>query len=95
MMDAPSFNLWLKQRRTALDLTQEELAERVSCAVTTIRKLGGGTLRPSKQIAERLAEELDIPVEEKGAFVREARAVVNSSHSQPVAQSPVHCRQVR
>jgi class 3 adenylate cyclase len=89
MTEAPLFGLWLKQRRKALDLTQEELAERVSCAVTTIRKLEGGTLRPSKQIAERLAKELDVPLEEQGAFVREARAVVNSAHLQPIPQSSI------
>jgi class 3 adenylate cyclase len=88
MTETLSFGLWLKQLRKALDLTQEELAERVGCAVTTIRKLEGGALRSSKQIAERLAKELGLPLEEHGAFVREARAVITSDHRQPASQAP-------
>ena len=31
-----SFGLWLKQRRRILDMTQDELAERIGCSVQTI-----------------------------------------------------------
>ena len=34
-----SFGRWLQRRRKALDLTQEELAQRVGCAAETIRKI--------------------------------------------------------
>ena len=37
-MQDVSFGEWLKQRRKALDLTQNELAERVGCSLATIRK---------------------------------------------------------
>ena len=73
-MDAElSFGRWLKQRRKALDLTQEALAERVACATETIRKIEGGRLRPSRQVAARLAEALDLALVEREAFVHMAR----------------------
>jgi transcriptional regulator with XRE-family HTH domain len=68
-----SFGQWLKKRRKALDLTQEELAQRVPCAVITLQKLEADQRRPSKQMAERLAKHLGIAVEERQAFVRFAR----------------------
>ena len=55
-MDADlTFGAWLKQRRKAFDLTQAGLAQRVGCAVGTIRRLESDDLRSSRQIAERLA----------------------------------------
>ncbi len=69
-----SFGHWLKQRRKALDLTQQELARLVGCAVVTSQKFEEGQRRPSKQVAERLAEQLTIPVEERGSFLHLARA---------------------
>src|SRR5512143_2679952 len=68
-----AFNHWLKLRRTALDLTQWDLAERVGCSREAIQKIEAGTRRPSKQIAELLLADLDIPLEERPAFVRWAR----------------------
>jgi peptide/nickel transport system substrate-binding protein len=68
-----SFGRWLKQRRKALDLTQEALARRVGCATVTIRKLEAGELRPSRQVAERLAEHLGVEPAERPAFIRFAR----------------------
>jgi peptide/nickel transport system substrate-binding protein len=73
MSDRPSFGLWLKQRRKSLDLTQEQLADQVGCAASTIRKIEAGVLRPSRQIAERLADQLELPVEERAAFLKAAR----------------------
>ena len=73
-MDAElTFGQWLKKRRKALDLTQEELARRVPCAVITLQKIEAGERRPSKQMAERLAESLGIAVDVRPAFVRFAR----------------------
>ncbi|MFN2211820.1 MAG: protein kinase domain-containing protein, partial [Anaerolineales bacterium] len=64
----------VKQHRQALDLTQAELARRVVCATITIRKIEANSLRPSIQIAERLATSLKISLEDRAAFVRLARA---------------------
>ncbi|MEA3336130.1 MAG: tetratricopeptide repeat protein [Chloroflexota bacterium] len=68
-----SFGQWLKQRRKALDLTQQELARQVGCAVITIQKIEANERRPSKQIAGLLAEHLGIADDERPTFVRFAR----------------------
>lgn len=69
-----SFGQIVKARRREMGLTQEELARRVGCAPVTLRKIEYDDLRPSVQIAERLAMALNIPFEERPAFVRLARA---------------------
>ena len=68
-----SFGGWLRQRRRALDLTQAELARRVGCSTVTLRKLEAETRKPSRQIAERLAEVLRAAPEDRAAFLRFAR----------------------
>ena len=55
------FGLWLKRQRRALDLTQEELAQQIGCALVTLRKIETGERRPSKPILERLAVILSLP----------------------------------
>ena len=65
MSHAASFGRWLSARRHLLDLTQDELAQRVGCSVVTIRKLEADERRPSKQIAERLAASLAISEAER------------------------------
>jgi predicted ATPase/DNA-binding XRE family transcriptional regulator len=72
-MSAVSFGQWVKQRRKDLDLTQEELALRVNCSLTLIQKIEAGARRPSRQIAELLAECLAVPEDERLAFVHYAR----------------------
>src|SRR5262245_58269542 len=69
-----SFGDWIRRRRKALDLTQVELAGRVSCSVITIQKIEAGARRPSRQIAERLADQLAIPPHDRATFVQAARA---------------------
>ncbi|MDQ2808970.1 MAG: helix-turn-helix transcriptional regulator, partial [Chloroflexota bacterium] len=64
---------WLKQRRRALDLTQQALAQRVGCATVTIKKIEAGSYRPSKQVAARLAAELAIPPSDYAAFMQYIR----------------------
>src|SRR4051812_28422784 len=82
MLPVASFGRLLKDRRRMLDLTQESLARQVGCAVVTIKKIEADTLRPSRQIAELLAEALQIPIDERAGFVRLARAT-------PRGDSPV------
>lgn len=69
-----TFGQWLRRRRKVLDLTQVELAARVPCAKGTIRRLESDDLQPSKQLAERLAELLNIPAHKRADFVRFARS---------------------
>jgi predicted ATPase/transposase/DNA-binding XRE family transcriptional regulator len=71
-----SFGSWLKQRRKALDMTQADLAQQVGCAVITIRKIESGVLRPSLQIARRMAEHLDLASEDRATFVQVARGEI-------------------
>lgn len=73
-MNQSTFGAIVKERRQALGLTQAELARRVGCATVTIRRIEYNTLRPSVQIAERLALALNVPEAEQIAFVRLARA---------------------
>ncbi len=80
-MTAPqSLGHWMKQQRKTLDLTQELLAEQVGYALSTIRKIEAGVLRPSREIAERLAECLEIAQTDQADFVRLART--------PLAEKP-------
>jgi predicted ATPase/class 3 adenylate cyclase len=69
-----SFGYWLRRRRKALDLTQDELAHQVGCALGTLKKIETDERHPSKQLAERLADCLEIPTTERAVFLKAARA---------------------
>src|SRR5262245_32490859 len=71
--DVPTFGAWLKRRRKALDLTQDALARLVGCSIVSVRKFEGDEQRPSRQLAELLAEHLQVPPEERATFVQFAR----------------------
>jgi tetratricopeptide (TPR) repeat protein len=83
-----SFGYWLRRRRKALDLTQEELARTVSCSRFAIRKIEADERRPSRRLAERLAEKLSIPAQERDAFLDAARAV-RAAEGLRLDQAPV------
>src|SRR5258706_1136810 len=68
-----TFGNWLKRRRRGLGLTQNELARRAGYAGETLRKVEADALRPSRQMAEHLAEQLAIDPNERAAFIRFAR----------------------
>src|SRR3712207_925209 len=88
MVQAPEFGRWLKERRKALDLTQDDLARLVGCATTTLRKIEAGAARPSKQIAERLADQLGVPPAERAAFVRLARIYARAEGTPATSAEP-------
>jgi WD40 repeat protein/serine/threonine protein kinase/DNA-binding XRE family transcriptional regulator len=69
------FGQHIKDQRGWKGLTQAELARRVACATITIRKIEANDLRPSVQIADRIAMALDVPAEERTEFVRSARSI--------------------
>ena len=75
MEQRASFGYWMRRRRKALDLTQHELAQQVGSAVGTIQKLEADERRPSKQLAMRLAELLQIPSAERDTFVKVAASL--------------------
>jgi predicted ATPase/DNA-binding XRE family transcriptional regulator len=69
-----SFGQWLKERRRAQHWSREELAERVGCSPSAVEKIELGQRRPSRQITELLAEQLQIPQDEWRAFTQFARS---------------------
>ena len=73
MMSIDTFGGWIKARRKKLDLTQESLAQRIGCSLSTIRKIENDERRPSRQIAELLALHLEVPPEERTLFLKIAR----------------------
>jgi transcriptional regulator with XRE-family HTH domain/tetratricopeptide (TPR) repeat protein len=89
---AQSFGYWLRRRRKALDLTQEALAERVSCSGFAIRKIEADERRPSLPLAHRLADALAVPADERRAFLDAARAVKSAIHL-PLAGVPATKRE--
>src|SRR5688572_14642559 len=86
-----SFGNWIKNRRKALDLTQHELAKKVGCSDSLIFKIEADERRPSRQIAELLAEHLEIRADQRELFLkvaRQERAIDGlDSLSPPVARS--------
>ncbi len=66
---SPPFGLWLKRRRSQLDLTQGDVARRINYSPETVRKIEAGVLKPSKQIAGLLAGAFEIPDERHDVFV--------------------------
>ncbi|MBK8138952.1 MAG: XRE family transcriptional regulator [Chloroflexi bacterium] len=67
------FGQWLKSRRRLYDLTQQGLADRVSCSVEMIYRIEAGQRRPSVQVARLLGAALGVPDAELDAFVGFAR----------------------
>lgn len=72
MTEASSFGAWLRRRRRLPDLTQDELAQRVGCAASMIRKIEADVRRYSSQVAGPLAAARELPVDEHAAFRRAA-----------------------
>jgi len=85
-----SFGQWLKQRRRALDLTQAALAQQVWCSPETLRKFESGQRRPSREMAQLLAEKLYILSEEQSGFIQFARTGQTDTVFHP---APVRFRQ--
>lgn len=84
-----SFGDWLKTRRKALDLTQEELAGRVGCSIFALRKIESGERRPSKQLAGLLAAALEVPEKDQQMFIRVARGELTSERLRvPIFDGP-------
>jgi transcriptional regulator with XRE-family HTH domain len=71
-MESVSFGFWVRRRRKALDLTQAVLAHRVGCATATIKKIEHNERRPSRLMAQRLADQLQVPPAERDFFIHSA-----------------------
>lgn len=78
-----TFGEWLRRLRRAHDLTQEALAERAGCSVAALRSFETGRRRPSRELAQILADRLALPEAERARWVKRAR------EQAPVAQPAV------
>src|SRR5215510_5430669 len=70
-----SFGYWIRRQRKALDLTQQALADQVGCSLAAIKKIEQDERRPSRQIAERLADVMGVPVDQREIFLEVARGL--------------------
>ncbi|HET9493410.1 MAG TPA: helix-turn-helix domain-containing protein, partial [Chloroflexia bacterium] len=88
-MDAATeLGQWLRARRREMDLTQAALASLAGCSESSIRKFEAGTLRPSRQVAELLAERLGVPESGRDDFVRWARAGTGTAPPATIQAQP-------
>ena len=79
----PTFASFLRQIRIAGDLTQEGLAEAVGCATQTIRSFEIGRRRPSREMATRMADVLQLPAAAREQLIRLARAPLATRKPEP------------
>lgn len=90
MDDDASFGAWVRRRRRALDLTQADLARLVSCATVTVRMIEADTRRPSRELAQRLADYLEIVPADHATFIACARGRRRVAALGPVAGMGSH-----
>ncbi|MDE3089192.1 MAG: helix-turn-helix domain-containing protein, partial [Chloroflexota bacterium] len=89
-----SLGAWLRQQRESRDWTQQDLATRIGCATITLRKIEADERRPSRQIAALLAEQLGVPVRDRAAFVKLARAASAGDFAEKFMLAPTASRSV-
>ncbi|HET9907583.1 MAG TPA: tetratricopeptide repeat protein [Anaerolineales bacterium] len=82
-----SFGAWVRRRRKSMDLTQQQLAQRLGCSISLIFKIEADERRPSRQIADLLVKHLEIPEEQRELFLRVARQERTIDHLEE-ASSP-------
>jgi predicted ATPase/transcriptional regulator with XRE-family HTH domain len=89
-----AFGRQLHRLRKQRDLTQAALAQQVYCAVDTIKKIEGGTRRPSRQLAAQFADCFELADDERAAFLAAARALTaditnpQADQSAPINSDP-------
>jgi predicted ATPase/transcriptional regulator with XRE-family HTH domain/Tfp pilus assembly protein PilF len=88
--DIPTFGTSLKQSRKALDMTQGELAALASCSPKMIAKIESGERRPSRQLADLLAEVLEVAEGDRAEFIRLARGVTGPIRRAEVPERSLH-----
>src|SRR5262245_55468583 len=82
-----SLGQWIKRRRKARDLTQEQLAQQIGCSKELIVKIEADARRPSRQTAERLADQLGLASDERVTFLQAARAELGVDRLAPPTRS--------
>jgi predicted ATPase/DNA-binding XRE family transcriptional regulator len=68
-----SFGEWLKRRRGAEGWTQEQLAQKIHCSTSALRKFESEERRPSAEVVEQLGMIFNIPSEERVSLLHFAR----------------------
>ncbi|MFN8444747.1 MAG: helix-turn-helix domain-containing protein [Caldilineaceae bacterium] len=89
-MQPTTFGQWVKKLRAEQDLTQEECSELVGCATATLRAFEIGLRRPSREMAERIADVLKVPVTQRSEFTRLARQPLEVSQPEPAEAEPIN-----
>jgi len=85
MEEFVSFGEWVRRRRKMLDFTRVALADLVACSAGMIKKIERDERRPSLQLAELLAKQLQIPEQVTEKFLQMARGKYV-----PALGSPLH-----
>lgn len=89
-MDPPqTFGDWLSQRRKALALTREQLAQRVGYSVSALRKIEAGERQPSRQAAQLLANALELPHSARSTFLKVSRGELGLDRLPPPRLSAI------
>ncbi|HRV93698.1 MAG TPA: helix-turn-helix domain-containing protein, partial [Anaerolineae bacterium] len=83
-----SFGSWVTRQRKTLDLTRAQLAQCVGCSVSALRKIEADERRPSRQLAELLADCLRIPPDWRPVFLQVARGHLRVERLAAVAPRP-------
>src|SRR5690349_12165925 len=88
--DAPgiTFGKWLKQTRQQRGIGTAQFAELIGCSTITLLKIEAGERRPSRQIAELLAEHLRVPPDEWELFITFARLGRSTSAAPAAPATP-------
>lgn len=72
-MQGTTFGQWLRHQRDQRGLTREVLAQQIGYSAALLRKLETGERRPSRQVAERLAQAFTVDTAMWSSFVQAAR----------------------
>jgi transcriptional regulator with XRE-family HTH domain/tetratricopeptide (TPR) repeat protein len=84
-----SFGYWVRRQRKLLDMTQSDLAQKVSCSLSMIRKIEHDERRPSEQLANLLAENLAIDDSQQQLFLQMARGQFTTALPTPIETGSV------
>jgi len=74
-MEEKTFGTWLRGERRRLDLSRQVLANRAGCAEITLRRIESGTLKPSRELAQILLEQVGMREPELNRWVLYARGL--------------------
>ncbi len=79
MSQVGSFGAWLAQQRKTRQLTQANLAGQLGYSLETIKKIEEGKRRPSRQLAEAVADWIGVTDEQRALFVQFCRDAATAS----------------